>query len=153
MTDRYALLKKNPRLSEKVFGLEFDLLKSTLEKVQLLHEQKLAQNPISKRGLKADFSFENQFLLTIEYLKTYQTFEVLGFSYRICKSYANVCFHKVLGLLSEAIGLKNPKKLSFKTVKRTILDVSCQPVEGPIKNQEACYNSYKKTTLPKLKSL
>ena len=153
MIDRYALLERNPKLSVKVFGLEFDLLKITLEKVQFLNEQKLLDNPISKRGLKAEFSFSNQFLLTMEYIKTYQTFEVLGFSYGVSESYASKCFHKIIGLLSEAIGLKNPKKISFKKVKKAIIDVSCQPIERPIKDQKDSYNSYKKTTFQKHKSL
>lgn len=90
--DRYSLLVKNPKLSQKVFGLEFDTLTSLLEKVKFLHEQQLEQNPLSKRGLRADFSLENQFLLTLEYLKTYQTFQVLGFNYGVSESYANKCY-------------------------------------------------------------
>ncbi len=146
MTDRYSLLQKNPKLSKKVFGLEYGLLNDLLQKVQLLHSQKLEENPISKRGLKAEFSFENQFLMTMEYLKSYSTFEVLGFSYGISESYANHCYHKMLKLLFEVIGLKNPKKISFKKVKRAIIDVTCQPIERPCQNQEEYYNAHKKNT-------
>ncbi len=144
MTDRYALLSKNPKLSEKVFGLEYTLLNNLLQKVQFLHNLKLEENPISKRGIKADFTFENQFLMTLEYLKSYQTFEVLGFSYGISESYANQCYHKILKLLLEVIGLKNPKKISYKKVKKAIIDVTCQPIERPCKNQEEHYNAHKK---------
>ena len=145
MTDRYSLLDKNPKLSEKVFGLEYGLLNNILKKVQFLHESKLNENPISKRGLKADFTFENQFLMTLEYLKSYQTFEVLGFSYGIYESYANHCYHKILKLLFEVIGLKNPKKISYKKVKKAIIDVTCQPIERPSENQQEYYNAPKKT--------
>ena len=145
MTDRYSLLDKNPKLSEKVFGLEYGLLNNLLKKVQLLHESKLNENPISKRGLKADFTFENQFLMTLEYLKFYQTFEVLGFSYGISESYANHCYHKILKLLFEVIELKNPKKISYKKVKKAIIDVTCQPIERPSENQQEYYNAHKKT--------
>lgn len=143
--DRYSLLLKNPKLSEKVFGLDFDLLISLLEKVKLVDEQKRELNPVSKRGLRADFSFENQFLLTLEYLKTYQTFQVLAFNYGISESYANKCYHKILDLLSQVVGLKNPTKLSYKKLKNIIIDVTCQPVERPVKEQQKCYNRYKKT--------
>ena len=118
MIDKYALLEKNPNISEKVFGLDFDILKIVLGKVQNLYEQKLDAHPISKRGLKAVLRFENQFLLTMGYLRTYQTFDVLGFSYGISKSYAFKCYGKIFALLAEAFSLKNPEKITFKEVKK-----------------------------------
>lgn len=151
MTNRYELLVKNQKLSENVFGLKYELLNTLLEKVQLLNTKKLDENPISKRGLNAQFTFENQFLLTLEYLKTYQTFEVLGFSYGISKSYASKCYHKILGLLYEVIGLKKGQKISYKKVKDAVIDVTCQPIERPKKDQKVHYNRYKKTTFQKYK--
>lgn len=145
MIDRYQQLKNNPKVSETIFGLKFDPLESLLEKTQSLHEHKLKQNPISKRGLNSEFGFANQFLLTLEYLKTYQTFDVLAFNYSISKSYANKSYHKVLMLLVEVIGLKNPKKISRKQVAKLIIDVSCQTIERPAIEQEKYYNSHKKT--------
>jgi hypothetical protein len=149
MTDRYALLTKNQKLSENVFGLKYDLLNSLLVKVQLLNNKKLEENPISKRGLNAKFTFENQFLLTMEYLRTYQTFEVLAFSYGISESYASKCYHKILTLLYDVIGLKKGQKISYKKVKDAIIDVTCQPIERPVKSQKSHYNRYKKTTFQK----
>lgn len=145
MIDRYAYLEKSPKISERVFGLKFALLKELLEKVQFAYEENLEKNPLSKRGLEADFSLSNQFLLTLEYLKTYQTFQVLAFSYGISESYANKCYHKILKLLNEVIGLKN-QKITYQKVKKAIIDVSCQPIERPVQKQEEYYNSYKKTT-------
>jgi hypothetical protein len=149
MTDKYAQLQKNPKVSESLFGLKFGLLEKLLKKVQKAHEQYLEQNPLSKRGLDAGFSFENQFLLTLEYLRTYQTFEVLGFSYGISKSYANKTYHKMLTLLADVTGLQNPEQITRKQAAQVIVDVSCQPVERPVENQKPYYNRYKKTTLPK----
>lgn len=148
MVDKYTLLEKSPQLSERIFGLKFDTLQTVLKKVQLLYHEKLEANPLSKRGLVAEFSFENQFLLTLEYLRSYQTFDVLSFSYGISKSYAYVCYKKILGLLSETFALNN-KKISFKTIKKVLVDVTCQPIERPGKEQEQYYNSYKKTTFQK----
>jgi len=120
MIDKYAQLQKQPKVSEPVFGLKFGLLENLLEKVQKAHQQYLEQNPVSKRGLDAEFSLENQFLLTLEYLRSYQTFEVLGFSYGISESYANKCYHKVLTLL---VGLQNPDKITRKQATQVIVDV------------------------------
>ncbi len=153
MIDKYTLLEKNPKVSERIYGLKFDVLKSVLEKVQVLYKLKLENNPISKRGVSANFTFENQFLLTMEYLRGYQTFDVLGFSYGISKSYAYKTFEKIFALLSEIYALKNPKKISFKAVKKAIIDVSCQPIERPVKNQKEYYNAHKKNTYQKHNSL
>lgn len=148
MMDKYTLLKKRPRACLRVYGLHFEEMEALLRKVQIAHLKKLEENPISKRGQKAEFSFENQFLLTLEYLRSYQTFEALAFSYGISESYANKCFHKLLGLLAEEIGLKNPEKVSFKKVKKALVDVACQPIERPLKEQEKAYNAHKKNTSP-----
>lgn len=114
MTDKYALLKNRPCVCLRVYAIQFEELEALLRKVQIAYLKKLEKNPISKRGQKAEFSFENQFLLTLEYLRSYQTFEALAFSYGISESYANKCFHKLLGLLAEENGLKNPEKYLSK---------------------------------------
>lgn len=145
MIDKHALIEKNPNVCESLFGLKIGPLKKLLEKVQLLREKKLEQNPLSKRGLNADFTFSNQFLLTMEYLRTYQTFEVLAFSYGISKSYANKCYHRTLTLLAQEAGLKNPEKITRKQAAKVIVDVSAQPIERPVRDQETYYNGYKKT--------
>lgn len=146
MTDKYALIEKNPKVCLSLFGLKIGPLKTLLEKTQFLYEQKPGQNPLSKRGLNAEFTFSNQFLLTMEYLRTYQTFEVIAFSYGISKSYANKCYHRVLTLLAQEVGLKNPRKITRRQAAKVIVDVSCQPIERPVKEQQMHYNGYKKNT-------
>jgi hypothetical protein len=146
MVNKYALLQKNPKRSKRLFGLEFELLDNLFKKVQFSFEQKKVENPISNRGIKSELGFENQFLLSLEYLKSYQTFEVLGFSYGVSESYASRIFNKFRPVLSEIIGLKNPEKLTYKKVKKIIVDVATQPVERPKKEQEKQYNGQKKGT-------
>ena len=73
------------------------------------------------------------------------TFLSLGFSYGISESYSNKIFHKMRVILAEIVGLKNPDKLKFKDVKTVIIDVTVQPIERPIKQQELYYNGSKKT--------
>lgn len=146
MIDRYKQLQSNPKVSEIVFGLEFGLLESLLRKTQSLHEQKLEENPLSKRGLDSKFGFANRFLLTLEYLRTYQTFDVLAFNYGISKSYANKSYHKTLALLAQVTGLKNPDKITRKQAAKVLVDVSCQAIERPVKDQRRHYNRYKKNT-------
>lgn len=142
--DKYALLEQNPSRCKRILGIEFVLLEQLLKKVQEHFDQIKEQHPLSKRGLKSELSFGNQFLLTLEYLKSYATFEVLGFSYGISESYACRIYHKFRPVLAKVAGLKNPDKLTYKKVKNIIIDVAAQPIERPKKEQEKAYNGQKK---------
>lgn len=142
--DKYALLEQNPSRCKRILGIEFVLLEKLLKKVQEHFDQARQQNLLSNRGLKAELSFGNQFLLTMEYLKNYTTFEVLGFSYGISESYACRIYHKFRPVLAKVAGLKNPDKLTYKKVKNIIIDVAAQPIERPEKEQEKAYNGQKK---------
>lgn len=144
MNDKYKLLEENPKNYQRLFGLKIELFEAIFQKVQKHFENYLENNPLSKRGLSAELSLENQLLLTLEYLRQYPTFLSLGLSYGISESYANKIYHKIRPVLAEIVGLKNPDKLKFKHLKKAIIDVSVQPIERPQENQEIYYNLYKK---------
>lgn len=78
MNDKYKFLQENPKNCKRLFRIEFDVFKTILEKVQNHFEDYLQNNPLSKRGLSAEISLENQLLLTLEYLRQYGTFLSLG---------------------------------------------------------------------------
>jgi hypothetical protein len=153
MTDRYTFLLNSPHVSESLFGLNLVTLQTLIKKVQKEHLSNLDKNPLSKRGLKPSISFENQVLITLEYLRTYSTFEVLAFNYGISVSYANKIYHKISVFLLEVIGLKNDKKISPKKVTTAIVDTTSQVIEKPSKEPKKYYNRYKKTILQKHNSL
>jgi Helix-turn-helix of DDE superfamily endonuclease len=144
MNDKYALLKTNSEVCKRLFGVKYDTFEVLLGKVQNHLNTHLIENPISNRGIDGEFSTANQLLLTLEYLRQYPTFLSLGFSYGISESYANKIYHNIRGILSELIGLKNPKEIKFKDVEKIIIDVTVQPIERPQKEQEKYYNRYKK---------
>lgn len=144
MNDKHALLKANPEVCKRLFGVKYDTFEAILGKVQNHFDNHLIENPISNRGLDGEFSTANQLLLTLEYLRQYPTFLSLGFSYGISESYANKIYHNIRAILSELIGLKNPQKIKFNDVEKIIIDVTVQPIERPEKGQEKYYNQYKK---------
>ena len=146
MNDKYKILQENPKNCKRLFGIDFVTFKIILEKVQNNIDNYLQENPLSKRGLSADFTIANQLLLTLEYLRQYPTFLSLGFSFGISESYANKNYHKIRPILAEVVGLKNPKKLKFKDLKNVIIDVTVQPIERPQLHQEIYYNGSKKNT-------
>jgi hypothetical protein len=146
MNDKHALLIDNPKYCKRLFGVKYDIFDFILKKVQNQIDVFLTENPLSNRGIPANFTIENQVLLTLEYLRQYPTFLSLGFSYGISESYANKIYHKIRPILAEVIGLKNPNKLKFKNVQNVIIDVTVQPIERPKIEQEKYYNRYKKNT-------
>lgn len=81
MNDKYKLLKENPRICKRLFGIEFGDYEIILGKVRTELDIFLRENPISNRGLNSDFNTANRLLLTLGYLRQYPTFLSLGFSY------------------------------------------------------------------------
>jgi hypothetical protein len=55
-------------------------------------------------------------------------------------------YHRIRPVLAAVVGLKNPDKISYKHVKKVIIDVAVQPIERPVKGQANFYNGYKKNT-------
>ncbi len=145
MNDKYKLLQATPSVCKRLFGVEFVQFEQVLAKVQQRIAQQLRENPLSNRGIDAEFSVANQVLLTFEYLRQYPTFLSLGFSYGISESYCNKIFHKMRVLLAEVVGLKNPEELKYKDVQTVIVDVTVQPIERPKQDQKRYYNGAKKT--------
>lgn len=145
MNDKYALLQATPAVCKRLFGVEFVQFEQVLAKVQERIAQHLRENPLSNRGIDAEFSVANQVLLTFEYLRQYPTFLSLGFSYGISESYCHKIFHKMRVLLAEVVGLKNPEALKYKDVQTVIVDVTVQPIERPKQDQKLYYNGAKKT--------
>lgn len=129
MFDKYGFLEKYPSRCQRVFGVKFKNFQMLLGKVQFKTDQYLAQNPLANRGLDAEFSLANQLLLTLEYLKSAPTFEVLGFSYGISESYAYKCYHSLLPLLAQAVGENNPQQLQYKDVQKMVMELDAPPIK------------------------
>ena len=146
MNDKYKLLQESPQHCQRLFGVKYELFEKLIGIVQNHIAEKNTKNPMTTRGVKANFSLENQVLLTLEYLRQYPTFISLSFSYGISEGYCNKIFHKISAVLAQEIGLKNHHKLKFSHVQKIIVDVTAQPVERPQQHQERQYNGYKKNT-------
>ena len=92
---KYEILQQNPKASKRLFGLKMEQIESLLEKVQERLALHIGQNPISNRGPKAAMALGDQLLLTLEYLKSYPTFVVLGFGYGVSESWACKIYHRI----------------------------------------------------------
>jgi hypothetical protein len=59
MNDKYKLLKENPGICKRLFGIEFGDFEIVLGKVEIEFDVFLRENPISNRGLNSDFNTAN----------------------------------------------------------------------------------------------
>jgi len=59
MNDKHKLLQENPKNCQRLFGVKYDTFENVLKKVQNHIDNKLEENPLSKRGLDAEFTLEN----------------------------------------------------------------------------------------------
>jgi len=51
MNDKYKLLRDNPQICKRLFGVKFELLETILVKVQNQNDVFLLENPTSNPGL------------------------------------------------------------------------------------------------------
>lgn len=61
--DKYKLLQANPHVCKRLFGVELIQLEQVLEKALSHITHYLQENPLSKRGINAEFSVTKQLLL------------------------------------------------------------------------------------------
>jgi hypothetical protein len=101
--------------------------------------------PMTRRGKKARcLSVADHVLLTLLYLRHYQTFEELGARFGISESYANKLYHRYLDILVQVLRLPGKKALLDGTLQAIVLDVTEQPIERPVKRQQQYYSGKKK---------
>ncbi len=141
---KYDVLKQNPKKFLRKVGISVELFDSLLEKVQNKIQEKQAENPISKRGIKSSLSLSDQLLLTFFYLKSYPTLFDLGVEFALSESQTYKTIKKYTELLHELIGLKSKQSLKITQVKKIIVDTTSQPIERPQQEQEKYYNGSKK---------
>lgn len=99
---------------------------------------------MKRRGKKTSVSLEDQVLITILYLRDYDTFFNIGFSFNICESYANKIYHKISSILILFLHPPSSKQLELEDLGTLAIDVAEQPVERPLKHQKQYYSGKKK---------
>jgi hypothetical protein len=101
--------------------------------------------PMTRRGKKARcLSVADHVLLTLIYLRHYQTFEEVGSRFGISESYANKLYHRYLDILVQVLRLPGKKALLDGTLQAILLDVTEQPIERPVRHQRRYYSGKKK---------
>jgi hypothetical protein len=101
--------------------------------------------PMKKRGISSKkLSREDKVLLTLYYLRHYQTFDHLGDLFGISESYACKVYHRYRDLLVKVRRLPSWKRLLVPDLDAVLIDVTEQPIERPTKQQRDFYSGKKK---------
>jgi len=102
-----------------------------------LDEQKVI-NPLSRRGRKdSKLALEDRLLLTLYYLRHYPTLINLAAVFGISESYCHKVYARTARLLAKVEKLPNRKARLEDPAATLAIDVSEQPIERPVKNQES----------------
>jgi len=110
---------------------------------EYLHEEQEKQ-PVKKRGRKSAVCLEDRLLLTLYYLRHYETFSRLGGQFGIHESYACKIYHQMLNILLKVLDMKGRKELLNSDLDTILIDVTEQPIERPKRRQRAYYSGKKK---------
>jgi hypothetical protein len=126
-------------------GIRRRTFRQLLTQVAAAVEQDQIDQPLHRRGKKAiKLSLADKLLLTLVYLRHYDTFDELGAKFGVCESYANKVYHQYLDLLVKILRLPGKKALLDAKLSAIVLDVTEQPIERPTKHQGQYYSGKKK---------
>lgn len=101
--------------------------------------------PMKKRGAPAQkLTLPDKILLTLYYLRHYQTFDLLGEHFGISESYACKVYHRYRDILIKVLRLPSWKRLLDSDLEAVLIDVTEQPIERPKAHQRDFYSGKKK---------
>lgn len=85
-------------------------------------------------------------MLTLMYMRQYQTFLSLGQAFSISESYAHKRYCYMRRILCQVLEMPATGLLASDQLARVAVDVSGQPIERPLKGQRQYYSGKKKST-------
>jgi len=142
--EKYKL--KRPLEFTRLVGVNFGTFQIILEKLEAEILRYKRQKPMRQRGLKSSLTIADQLLLTLLYLRQYQTFLQLGEMFSISESYAQKRYTFISKRLLKVLDLPDDKSLTAENLK-VIADVTEQEIERPLAEQKSYYSG-KKRNIP-----
>ncbi len=133
---------KRPAEFTRLVGVGFGTFQIILKRLEAEIICFKQQKPMRTRGLKSSLTIADQLLLTLIYLRQYQTFLQLGEMFSISESYAQKRYTFISRRLLKALDLPNDKSLTAENLK-LIADVTEQEIERPVKEQKSYYSGKK----------
>jgi len=130
--------KSISKLSDKDFKRRTGVERKTFNKMfELVNESEQKRKKVIGRPQK--LSYEDQVLMTLEYLREYRTYFHVALDYGISESNCYKIIKKVEDILIKSKEFKLPKRLksySDDEIEVVLIDVTESPIERPKKSKE-----------------
>jgi hypothetical protein len=140
--DKYK--QQPPAMFTRLVGVNYGTFAIILEKLQKAFTSYQNSKPKRKSGKKCSISLADQLLLTLLYLRNYDTLLTLGFQFGISESYAQKRYSLIKMLLLECLDLPDEQALKEAiSGSQVAIDVTEQPIERPLQKQGEYYSGKK----------
>lgn len=137
--------KKSPIEFTRLVGVSYGTFQIILAKLEAEIVRFKQKKLVRKRGKTSSLTIADQLLLTLLYLRQYDTFLELGDKFSISESYAQKRYTFISKRLLKALDLPNEKDLTAKNLQ-LVADVTEQEIERPKKEQKSYYSGKKRNT-------
>jgi hypothetical protein len=157
-------IQEHPKETKRLIGITLkqfnDLVRvATIAEEQLNIEIERQKKRVNAKGAGSHqkLSFSDQILLTLDYLRQFETFQSLGVKFEVSESTAHKIFHKWLPIIVSFLPASlleevNDKPGDLEWVQEIlcnyelIVDSTEQPIERPLdkEEQKKFYSGYKK---------
>lgn len=143
--DKYK--QKPPAVFTRMVGVSYGTFSIILEKLQVCFLEYQNEQLTRKRGKKCSLILADQLLLTMLYLRNYDTLLNIGFQFGISESYAQKRYTFTKKLLLRCLNLPDEESLKDAIQgNKVAIDVTEQAIERPLQNQEDYYSGKKSFT-------
>jgi hypothetical protein len=140
--------QKPPQVFSRLVGVNYGTFTIILGKIELELSKYLNEKPRRKCGVKCTLSLEDQLLLSLLYMRNYETLLKVGSDFGICESYAQKRYTFIKMLLLRGLDLPDEQSLRDAIAGNQVaVDVTEQPIERPIANQGDYYSGKKSCIL------
>ncbi len=144
--DKYK--QKPPAVFTRMVGVNYGTFSIILDKLQVTFIEYQNELLIRKRGKRRSLTLADQLLLTMLYLRNYDTLLNIGFQFGISESYAQKRYTFTKMLLLRCLNLPDEESLKDAIQGHKVaIDVTEQAIERPLQNQEDYYSEKKSYTL------
>jgi Helix-turn-helix of DDE superfamily endonuclease len=144
--DKYK--QKPPAVFTRMVGVNYGTFSILLEKLQKAFISYQNEQKTRKRGKRCSLSLHDQLLLTLLYLRNYDTLLNIGFQFGISESYAQKRYTFTKNLLLRCLDLPDEQALKDAiSGDKVAVDVTEQAIERPVENQQDYYSG-KKNIIP-----
>jgi hypothetical protein len=130
----------------RLVGVNYGTFQIILKKLEAEIIRYKQQKPMRQRGRKSSsLKIADQLLLTLLYLRQYDTFLELADKFSISESYAQKRYTFISKRLMKALDIPNDKDLTAENLK-LVADVTEQEIERPQSEQKSFYSGKKSNT-------